>query len=94
MKQINFIFNPQIVAHKGHFPNWDSIDISVSELSDTPIYNTLEKLALGATVLSFDMFDHDDHIGYILIEWDGVTVNKWQGSIYPDHFTRDLAGML
>lgn len=90
MKQINFISNPLIVAHKGHFPNWDSIYIPVSEISDTPIYNTLEKLALDNTVLSFDMFDYDDHIDYIFIEWDGICVSKWQGSIYPDHFTKDL----
>lgn len=90
MKQVNFISNPQIAAHKGHFPNWKHIDIPVSEIADAPIYNTLEKLALDNTVLVFDMFDYDEHIEYILIEWNGICVSKWQGSIYSDHFTKKL----
>lgn len=95
MEDVRFLTNSQITSYVGVYPDWEKRDISLMEIADAPIYNTLAHLALGDTVLSFDIFDHQTYIGYILVTWDGINAIKWRGVLHQDGtYTKDIEQML
>ena len=93
MKKINVILNSRIRAFKGDIGNRKCFNISIKDLVKSPIYDILADLLCDDTLISFEMFDYGDYVLYFLIDWNGVCVCKWQGTIYSDHYTKDLVSL-